>query len=121
MFPPSLWNLRERVLKGDPRTSNGMESFHSQLANSVQACHPPIWKLLEDLKNEVTLAEQKIDRFNVTGDTPRRNKTYKWRDIQYKNLASRYGEINDFDFLKSIATTLRLDKSCVTEEITENQ
>jgi hypothetical protein len=99
------------VLKGEPRTSNGIESWHCQLANTVEASHPTIWKLIPDLKNEMVLAEQKIDRYNVTGKTPRRNTTYQQRDIDYKNRVLRFGEINNFDYLKTIAHCMVLDKS----------
>jgi hypothetical protein len=111
-----MWNLHDRVLKGEARTSNGIESWHNQLASSVQAAHPTIWKLLGDLKNEMVLAEQKIDRFHVTDELPRRNKTYQWRDTNYKNRLLHYGEVNDLYFLKSIAYTIRLDKSLVVDE-----
>jgi predicted RNA-binding Zn ribbon-like protein len=104
------------MIQSEPRTSNGIESWHCQLSNSVQAAHPTIWKLIEDLKNEIVLAEQKIDRFNATGNTPRRNKTYQWRDTNLKNCILRYGEINVFDFLKSMAHLIRLDKNVAGEE-----
>jgi hypothetical protein len=78
-------NLHDRVLKGEARTSNGIESWHNQLASSVQAAHPTIWKLLGDLKNEMVLAEQKFDRFHVTDELSHRNNAYQCRDTNYKN------------------------------------
>jgi hypothetical protein len=69
----------------------------------VQSSHPTIWKLLDDTKNEITLAEQRVDRFFTVGQAPRRNETYKRRDVIFKNHVSNYGKINDFDYIKNIA------------------
>jgi hypothetical protein len=103
-------------LSADPRTSNGIESWHNQLSNSVGASHPTIWKLIDELKNELTLSEQRLDRFSIVNKPPRRNNSYLRRDINYKNLVSKYGTLNDFDFLKNIARIIRLDNNNVVFE-----
>jgi hypothetical protein len=115
-FPPASWNLYERVLNCEPRTSNGIESWHCQLSNTVEASHPTLWKLIADLKNEMILSEQKIDRYNITGETSRRNKTYQKRDIDYKNRVLRYGRINNFDYLKTIAHCIVLYKNLPNDD-----
>lgn len=109
-YPPDVWNLHDRILRDDPRTSNGIESWHNQLASCVGASHPTVWRLIEDIKGEVTLAEQRVDRYNSTGKAPRRNETYSKRDVNYKNRLENYGKINDIDFLKSIARNIVTNK-----------
>jgi hypothetical protein len=43
------------------------------------------------------------------------------KDTNYKNRLLRYGEINDFYFLKNIAYTIRLDKNLAIDEEDEDQ
>ena len=90
------------------------------MANSVQASHPTIWKLIESLKDEITLCEQWLDRANL-GETPKRKETYQWRDVKFKNILQKYGTINNFDYLKTIAKCLIFNRNNVGLEILDGQ
>jgi hypothetical protein len=114
-YPPQMWNLHSRIMESEPRTSNGIESWHHQLSSTVAASHPTIWKILEELKLEITLSEQKIARFSVNNKPSRRNNSAIKRDEDYKNLVLRYGTMNDFDYLKCVAHSIRLDKKTVAD------
>jgi hypothetical protein len=63
----------------------------------------------------MALAEQRVDRYNSLGHVPRRNETYQWRDVNYKNRLLSYGSTNDFDFLKNMAKIIKLDKQLELE------
>jgi hypothetical protein len=109
-YPPLIWNLNSRILELEHRTSNALESWHRQLSTTVQASHPTIFKFLEELKLEITLSEQKIDRFSATNKASRRNNSAIKRDVDYKNLVLRFGTMDNFDYLKCVAHSIRLDK-----------
>ena len=52
-------NLNQLVLDGEPRTNNGIEAFNKQFAKNVGAAHPTIWKLIDAMRREVLLTEQR--------------------------------------------------------------
>ena len=58
-FAHNVWNLNQLVLDGEPRTNNGIEAFNKQFAKNVGAAHPTIWKLIDAMRREVLLTEQR--------------------------------------------------------------
>jgi hypothetical protein len=54
MFACGLWNVPARVASDLPRTTNGLEGWHSALAKSIRIDHPNIWVLMKQLKQEAT-------------------------------------------------------------------
>ena len=58
-YAHAIWNLNQLVLDGEPRTNNGIEAFNQQFANNVGAAHPTIWKVIDAMRREVLLAEQR--------------------------------------------------------------
>uniref|UniRef100_A0A915CQN7 MULE transposase domain-containing protein n=1 Tax=Ditylenchus dipsaci TaxID=166011 RepID=A0A915CQN7_9BILA len=53
------WNVIKLVMSDEPRTSNSIEFFNGQLVRTIAASHPTIWKLIESLRNEFAISEQK--------------------------------------------------------------
>uniref|UniRef100_A0A915DUW6 FLYWCH-type domain-containing protein n=1 Tax=Ditylenchus dipsaci TaxID=166011 RepID=A0A915DUW6_9BILA len=47
-YPIEKWNVVDRVITDEPRTSNSIESFNGQLIRTLAASHPTIWKLIDD-------------------------------------------------------------------------
>ena len=76
LFSPNMWNVRERIENGLPRTNN-IEGWHRRMQSNISACHPTIWKFLEVLKreqaaNEVQYRAVNERLANVVADYPNR-------------------------------------------------
>ena len=82
------------------------KNWHHNLNESVGASHPTIWKLIDDLKDEMVIAEQKVARFEKTQTPSRRNKNSEKRDLNYQDIIEDYGKIDNFDYLQLIAKNI---------------
>nr|XP_014341335.1 PREDICTED: uncharacterized protein LOC106702742 [Latimeria chalumnae] len=52
LFPVELWNVRDRVCEGLPRSNNLMEGWHRVFNQSVSMAHPGIYALIKQFKKE---------------------------------------------------------------------
>ena len=60
LFPISLWKSHQRTLNDEPWTNNIIEAFHNALQSSVTNANPTIWKLIDCLQREDSLASKKL-------------------------------------------------------------
>lgn len=89
------------------QTSNGIESFNGQMIRSMAASHPTIWKLIDGLRMEFALAEQRVVAYWSGENTPRRGIAYRKSSQRIFNVVKRYGEIpSKLEYLQAIARNL---------------
>uniref|UniRef100_A0A915DSM5 MULE transposase domain-containing protein n=1 Tax=Ditylenchus dipsaci TaxID=166011 RepID=A0A915DSM5_9BILA len=69
-YDHAIWNLRSLIETDEPTTSNGIESFNGQMLRTLAASHPTIWKLIEGLRLELKMAEQKMRAYRTGENTP---------------------------------------------------
>ncbi|XP_022161239.1 uncharacterized protein LOC111027249 [Myzus persicae] len=62
-FPPSIWNLYERVLNGKHRTNNHAEAANRRINVEMGTVHPTIWSFITCLK-KIQAAEEIHIYFN---------------------------------------------------------
>ncbi|QQP42000.1 Putative LOC100898192, partial [Caligus rogercresseyi] len=87
-FPIKLWNVNQRTIDKMARTNNSVEGFHNAIQSSITCAHPNLWKVIEFLKKEETLAKKKyIDAFR--GDITRKT-SYNKIDERLHRLVLSY-------------------------------
>ena len=109
-FPPTIWNVSDRVVSDQPRTSNAIEAFHNAMNKSVTNTHPSIWKLLDALKIEESLGALKMAQYRAKGREallPKR-KTYQDNDDRIKHLVANYDQTKKMQFLRQVAYSLKM-------------
>ena len=99
LFPPEFWNLRQRITKGAPTTTNHSEGWHGRLNAHCGKANPDMWKFLNLIKSEILLTENEIMNFNIGGEKNAREyiKTQKKR---LQNLCERPIPESDHDRLE---------------------
>lgn len=112
MFSHDLWNVSTRVINDLPRTSNGLEGWHSALARSIRNDHPNVWVLIKQLKQETVSTLTSIAHFQVGSSQSASKQRNKYAAINqhiqtaFEELES--GEIGIMPFLRSIAERIEL-------------
>lgn len=107
-FPPELWNVRRRTLKGWPRTNNGQEAANRRLGAVVPAA-PSIYSCLRALGREELTTSKDIARISE-GLTirRRRRRVYVERDDAFQKIVDQYDDMPRHRFLRKIAKKLCL-------------
>lgn len=92
MFPPETWNCHDRVLAGQPRTTNTCEAWHRRLGLIVGKHHPHLFTLLGSLQEEVGEINVQIARAEGGHSPPSRKNKYVAADERIRRLVERYEE-----------------------------
>lgn len=90
MFSRDLWNISTRIEKDLPRTTNGLEGWHSALGKSIQIDHPNVWILIKQLKQEAISTLSAIA--NSQGKIPSQIKLVRQQDRKYYQLTQELQE-----------------------------
>ena len=72
-FLINMWNCFEAAAESMPKTNNAVEGWHTGFEATVDAVHPNIFKLVEALQREQTLADTKYEEM-VRGEPPAKKK-----------------------------------------------
>ena len=86
------------------------EAFHNTMNKSVTNTHPSIWKLLDALKNEESLAAFKMAQYRAKGKEALLRKVKKYQDNndRIKNLIAKYDPTKKMQFLRGVAYSLKM-------------
>ena len=105
IFSIASWNVHDRCVRGEPRTTNSLEGFHSTLIKSVSHDHPNIWTLIDTLKKEDVLAKTKLQKLRQGDEII----TKKYRDCNKRilHLIENYDSSNKLQFLRAIAHNIK--------------
>lgn len=104
LFPISLWNVHQRTLNDEPRTNNSIEAFHNALQSSVTNAHPTIWKLIDCLQREDSLASKKL--LDIRTGVHESKSKYRKLNEKLKFLVRECDGEDTQSFLETIAACL---------------
>ena len=83
-----------------------LEGFHSTFIACLSSIHPNIWKLIDALKSEESLAKTKLQKLRH-GDEPVKKK-YRDCDQRIIHLVQSYNQAERMQFLKAIAHNIKV-------------
>lgn len=110
-FPPSLWNVHDATVNGNPRTNNQCEGWNNKFQHLVGQNHPSVWRLINCLKDEHSCVSALVLQDEI-GNPPRKRTKRVYRDLQERlqNLCIAYaeGQKSLQDFLRGAARNIRL-------------
>lgn len=105
-YDPKLWNVRERLLDGIPRTTNSIEGWHRGFEQRMTVKHPNIGRLVSKLRSEQADWELKLEQMRA-GITLRAPVTkYQLVTQRLFPLMDKYEEYGRVDFLRAVAHNL---------------
>lgn len=113
IFSHDQWNVSARVAYDLPRTSNGLEGWHSALGQSIRIDHPNVWALIKQLKQETVSTLTAIAHFQISSSqsassAPRNKYSAINLHIQKSLEDLESGELAIMPFLRSIAQRIEL-------------
>jgi hypothetical protein len=99
-----MWNVRDRVLQGLPRTNNSVEGWHRAFQQTVDCQHPTVLKLVEHFRGEQDLMEQRVERF-LRGDVSQPSSKNKYVRLTRRllTLVEAYGTRPRNEFLRGVS------------------
>ena len=106
-FSIESWNVLGRCLRGESRTINNLEAFHSALVKIFSSNHPNIGILIEALKSEDGLAKTKLQKLKQ-GEEVLQKKKYRDCNMRILHLVQNFDPAKRMDFLKAIAHNMIL-------------
>lgn len=103
-FAVALWNVRDRVLDGLPRTNNSVEAWHCAFQQTIDCHHPSIYKLIDHFRKEQDYVEIKMERFKVGIRQPEASKAkYVLLNQRLQALVPTYKKMDSQNYLRGIA------------------
>ena len=98
-FPPPTWNYMEITIAGGSRTNNICEGWNNAFTRLVGEYHPPLFKLVNQLQKDESLA--RINIIQSQNGIPllqRRRPEYMRLQTRLRNLCVQYdnGQWNDY-------------------------
>lgn len=108
-FPIRLWNMRDRVNDGLPRTNNSVEAWHHSFQQTADCQHPSVYKLVDHFRKEQDHFEIILDRYRTGVRKPEASKSeYVRLNRRLKTLVSTYGTVPIVDYLRGIAKNVSI-------------
>lgn len=106
MYPPEIWNVHESTLNGEHRTNNMCESWNNRFKHVVGHNHLTIWKLIDKMRQEISVNIAKIE-LNEIGLTSKRKENTLEQRLQILCQRSADNEPVDLLILQNISHCLR--------------
>jgi hypothetical protein len=108
-FPVRVWNVRDRVIEGLPRTNNSVEAWHRAFQQTIDCHHPSIYRLIDQFRKEQDRVEIDLERFQAGIRQPEASKAkYVQLNRRLQTLIPTYNTINILDYLRGIAYNLSI-------------
>ena len=64
MFPPAMWNVRQRTLDERPRRTNILEGYHNRL-RTIIARHGAFYQFMRTLQKETAYIQTQIEKLET--------------------------------------------------------
>lgn len=121
-FPPMIWNLHDAVINNLPKTTNGLEAYHSGLRKAVPL-NGTLWSLIDALiGNEAKVSAKRIeDLFNCQAGPQMDDNGLPTRPMTSRQsrasmsahellcLVNRIEELGKLEFLQLAASRINLN------------
>ena len=103
LFSHSLWNVYDRVIANQPRTTNALEGWHNAFATSLGQAHANIWTFIDALKKEHALVHMSITQHQAGLPPPVRKRKYVDADDRIRNIVADYAHREPIEFLRALS------------------
>jgi hypothetical protein len=104
IFDAEVWNVRDRVVAGEPKTTNSLEAWHRRFNVIIGKSHPNIFEFITRLKAEQSYTELRVDKIYAGNDPIRVKRKQKTQINRVKTIVSNYADYPDIiQFLKGCA------------------
>ena len=107
-FAHGLWNVRDRVRNGLPRTNNHIEGFHRKMMAAMCAHHPNFWRFLAVLKKEQGITNVVLAQIHAGRVADPTRATYQLIGERIATIVDDYDNRPILDFLRGIAHNLHM-------------
>ena len=107
-FPQAMWNVKNRVEGGLPRTNNHIEGWHRHMQSNVGAYHPNLWTFLGVLRREQALNEVVMTQMSAGEPAPPQRGKYKAITQRLTTLVAAFENRPLLDYLRGIAHNIQL-------------
>lgn len=106
--PPTFWSVYELVQKGYPKTQCGAEqSHHSLFLSCKKEFHPPLYRMISILKNQIIKSEQKIERVKLGFIEKKKTKLCAEKEKLIKDILDKKNQDRTLlDSLKAVTHAL---------------
>lgn len=101
LFYIEFWNCYELTVNHLPRTNNFLEAFHNAFHKTLGLVYPNIYRLLNALKTEQSLTNQRILRIE-SGELKQISSKTKQLSEKMQNVILNYENLNPLDYLSNI-------------------
>jgi hypothetical protein len=109
LFAIQLWNVRDRVTDGLPRTNNSVEAWHRSFQQTIDCHHPSVFKLIGQFRKEQDKVEIDIARFQAGNRQAEASKAkYVQLSRRLCTLVPTYDNAECLDYLRRIAYNLAI-------------
>ena len=106
LFSPWIWNQRDAVMAGLPRSSNIAEGWHNGFRSLMGCTNPTIWRFIDVLKKEQDLTDWKIAQKLMRQPPPPRQKKWLDYDRRLNAVIDSYDDYERLDFLKCVGSMI---------------
>lgn len=103
LFPPQIWSVHERVLRGENRTNNHAEAAHRRLQKELSVDHPTLWYLIDSLRKVQKGRDTYYEQLVAGHAPPAKLKKYQDADRRIERLVQGYSVRNMAEYLRGLA------------------
>ena len=103
LFKTEWWNLYKVASNGMSRTTNEVESWHSNFAGRLGLVHPKVCKLIEGLRVEQARTQFVVSNTQAQGRANKPKAVYRDRSLRLEQLVESYPRRKLMGFLMSCA------------------
>ena len=107
IFSIASWNVHDLCVRGEPRTTNSLEGFHSTLIKSISNNHPNIWTLIDTHKKDDVLAKTKLQNLRQGEEIITKKKKYRDCNKRILHLIENFDSSNKLQILRAIAHNIK--------------
>ena len=108
LFDVELWNVRDRVERSLPRTSNSVEGWHRAFDQRVNMTHPTTSKLIRKIVVEQSSNEITLEKVRCGHELSKPRKKYAQINKRIEKLVHQYIYMPHIDFLRGMSLNLSL-------------
>lgn len=107
-FPPSIWNLYERVLNGIHRTNNHAEAANRRINVEMGMVHPTLWSFITCLKKIQAGRDTYLFQLESGRSPPKKLKKYIDTDKRLLKIVQEADTRDILTYLRGVAHNISL-------------